>query len=204
MPAEVSGKVRGIMEKTALIIHGTEGNPEGNWFPWLKVELERKGWKVGVPEFPTPKGQSLENWLAAFDSAKEDLGLTSVLIGHSLGAAFALRLIQKRSLMPAGTFLASGFLRPIGNAHYDGLNATFLAEGFDWEIMRNRAGRVFCYSGDNDPYVPLELGIELAENIGTTPAVIRGGGHLNAEFGYKKFEALLGDVLSLERWNGKK
>ena len=37
-----------------FIIHGTEGYPEENWFPWLKKELEQKGHIVFVPQFPTP------------------------------------------------------------------------------------------------------------------------------------------------------
>ena len=42
-------------EKTNIfILHGTEGHPGENWFPWLKQELEQKGYNVIVPQFPTP------------------------------------------------------------------------------------------------------------------------------------------------------
>ena len=40
--------------KTAIIIHGTEGYPEENWFPWLKSELEIIGYQTFVPQFPSP------------------------------------------------------------------------------------------------------------------------------------------------------
>lgn len=191
------------LAKTALIIHGTGGSPEGNWFPWLKLELEKEGWKVLVPRFPTPEGQSIGGWLDAFDRAALAAESIAVLIGHSMGAAFALRLMEKRNIQPQGTFLAAGFLGEIGNAYYDRLNASFLADPFDWGIIKARAGRVFCYSGDNDPYVPLKLGLELAVVLGTEPMIIKDGGHLNAEFGFTKFETLLRDVLSLERMDGK-
>jgi hypothetical protein len=35
--------------KTAIIIHGTGGSPDENWFPWMKTQLEEQGYRVFVP-----------------------------------------------------------------------------------------------------------------------------------------------------------
>ena len=53
--------------KNIFIIHGAYGNPEENWIPWLKTELERLGCNVSAPRFPTPENQSLENWTKIFN-----------------------------------------------------------------------------------------------------------------------------------------
>lgn len=49
-----------------FLLHGSYGSPEGNWFPWLKKELEKLDCTVLIPKFPTPENQSLETWLAVF------------------------------------------------------------------------------------------------------------------------------------------
>jgi len=36
-----------------FIIHGAYGNPDENWIPWLKTELEKLGNRVFVPKFPS-------------------------------------------------------------------------------------------------------------------------------------------------------
>ena len=51
---------------TIFLIHGAYGNPNENWFPWLKKQLENKRNKVIIPTFPTPEGQTLENWNKIF------------------------------------------------------------------------------------------------------------------------------------------
>ena len=51
------------MKKNYLILHGSFGSNEGNWFPWLKEYLEQKGKEVSVPQMPVGVGnQNFENW----------------------------------------------------------------------------------------------------------------------------------------------
>ena len=78
-----------------IIIHGVYGNPEENWFPWLKKELEQNGSEVLVPKFPTPIGQSPESWLRIFSEFENKIDGNTVLIGHSLGAVFILRYLEQ-------------------------------------------------------------------------------------------------------------
>ena len=42
-----------------VILHGTEGSPDVNWFPWLSAELERLGQKTIIPVLPTPDGENV-------------------------------------------------------------------------------------------------------------------------------------------------
>ena len=48
--------------KNAIVIHGTEGYPEENWFPWLKKELEQKDYIVSVPQISVTTSCSSKNF----------------------------------------------------------------------------------------------------------------------------------------------
>ena len=89
------------------------GSPSGNWFPWLAGELRSLGHEVVVPEYPTPNNQSLESWLEVFDQdfGLENLNEDSILIGHSLGATFILKLLERAKQPIAACYLVAGFTR---------------------------------------------------------------------------------------------
>src|SRR3989338_1065148 len=94
--------------KNALIIHGTEGYPEENWFPWLKVQLEEAGYQVWVPQFPTPENQTPEKWFEVLKSYEKNFNKDTILVGHSLGGAFLLRILEKISVrIRAAVFVAA-------------------------------------------------------------------------------------------------
>jgi uncharacterized protein len=183
-----------------FIIHGTEGSPEVNWFPWLKQELENLGHTVFVPKFPTPEGHSLENWMQEFnDFYFSKVDEDSIIVGHSLGPAFILSLLEKLDLPKPikASFLVAGFISPIGNEHFDNLNKSFIDKEFNWDKIKQNCEKFYVINSKDDPYVPIERGEELAENLGTGLIVLENAGHINAEAGYTKFDKLL-DMLKDE------
>lgn len=180
-----------------VVLHGAHGGPDTNWFPWLHAELEARGFEVIRPCLPTPQGQSLTNWLDAYDRAAGPLSATTALVGHSLGAAFALRLVERATEQVAGLFLAAGFVGALGLPDYDPINASFFATPFDWAGIRERRGRLCrCWAGDDDPYVPLARSRDVADHLGVELEIVRGGGHLNAETGFTTFPQLRDALLS--------
>lgn len=180
-----------------IIVHGTGGSPDGNWFPWLAAELAKRSVDVLVPRMPTPEGQSLESWMKAFEEQVGTLDRSSTVIGHSVGAVFLLRLLERLSTPIASSVFVAGFTGVLGAPQFDTLNASFVAEPYRWDEIRQNAGRVLCFSGANDPYVPLEQGLEIAENMRVDARIIENGGHLNAQFGYTTFPLLLEELIGL-------
>lgn len=84
------------MVKNALILHGAGNNSKGNWFPWLKKQLEAKGYKVWSPELPNADIPIQKDWLGTIFSNKEwGFNKDSIIIGHSAGATLILRILER-------------------------------------------------------------------------------------------------------------
>lgn len=169
-----------------LIIHGTGGSPEGNWFPWLKAELEKIGHKVICPQFPTPENHSYETWKYKFLEIRNQLQEPLTIIGHSLGAIFCLRLLEENLVKAESCTLVCPFNKSLGIEYYDSLNTSFIKEDLNYEKICLNCSKFHVFAGDDDPYVPLLLSEEIANRLGTTLTVVPNGGHLNEEFGFTK------------------
>ncbi len=176
--------------RNAILIHGAYGNPDENWFPWLGKELEGEGYEVTVPVFPTPVGQDIDAWRKVFSEYEHMLDPETILIGHSLGSAFVLDILERTTRPVRAAYLVAGFLGPLGNRKFDALNHSFVERSFDWEAISRNAGQIFVIASDNDPYVPEDEGYEIASRLETEPIVIEGAGHFNTQSGYETFDIL--------------
>jgi predicted alpha/beta hydrolase family esterase len=174
-----------------IILHGTGGSPQGNWFPWLKNKLEALGHRVFVPRFPTPANQSVESWCEVLRKEAPIFGADTILIGHSCGAAYILSILNVLEQPVAKSILVSGFIDKLGNEFYDNLNKDFIEQDFDWEKIKYNMGDAVLFHGDNDPYVPMAAAEHLSKKLDVPLTIISNGGHLNAEFGYTEFPQLL-------------
>jgi predicted alpha/beta hydrolase family esterase len=88
-------------------------------------------------------------------------------------------------------------LGKLGLEQFDVINESFVCREFNWEQIRRNAGKVYVYNSDNDPYVPLSKGKELAEKLGVKLIIIKNAGHINASAGYTTFPRLLEDIRTL-------
>lgn len=173
-----------------FLIHGTGGSPGEAWFPWLKKELERLGHTVYAPDFPTPEGQQLENWLSVFKPFEVFIDQDTVFVARSLGPAFVLRILERINIEVKAAFLVAGFCSDIGLEEFRPLIGSFIDEPFDWPKIRKSCSRFFLYNSDNDRYVPMENGRELAANLHAQMAVIEGADH----FAFRRFPRILADI----------
>jgi predicted alpha/beta hydrolase family esterase len=183
-------------KKHFVIIHGAYGAPKENWFPWLSEKLKAEGHNVSVPALPTPDGQNLSNWLNEFKRQIGELQEDMILVGHSLAPGFILNLLERSTTRVSAIFFVSGFLGKLGLKDFDPINETFVCCQFDWEKIKNNTGGIFVYNSDDDPYVPLEKGKELSQNLGVELNIIHNAGHINADAGYKKIPFLLKSINS--------
>lgn len=180
--------------KNAIIIHGTEGYPEENWFPWLKKELEQLGYKVSVPQFPSPPivPAKISEWFGVLNNY--EINEDTILIGHSLGGLFTLRILEKLSHPIKAAFLVG---TPIGIKpikFYD-RDAKFSGFNFDWDKIKKNAEHFVVFHSDDDPYVDLANGEELAKKLGIILHFVPNSGHFNAKAGYIQFPDLLNEII---------
>jgi len=181
-----------------FIFHGTEGYPEENWFPWLKKELGAKGGQIFVPQFPTPPvvPAKIAEWFDVLKDYEQYLNEETILIGHSLGGVFALRILEKLKHPVKAVFLTGTPIgvRPILNYERDN---SFSGFSFNWPIIKANAKYFAVFQSDNDPFVSLGNGQALAYNLGVELSFIPNAGHFNKKAGCLKFEELLDKVINI-------
>jgi len=168
-----------------FFIHGSYGNPDENWFPWLRDRILDRGgsdWKIITPSFPTPQNQSLASWRKVFVKYETKITKDDIFIGHSLGPAFILDVLQRIDISVKAVFLIAPFVSSLEN------------QTFEWERIRKHCRKFKVYYSDNDPYVAQERSREVAEKLGVKPILVENAGHFNTAAGYTKFELLRKEI----------
>lgn len=178
--------------KTAIILHGTLGSPDGNWFQWLKKELEERGLTVWLPQLPQAEQPSLRKWQRFVkEQCPFPINEETLIVGHSSGSILALVLAESN-------MEKIGAIVDVSVFHDNSLqwqpNDQLFDVQFDWTAIRDGVNELLFIHSDNDPYVPLNQAQFVSTNTGAEMIVVPGEGHFNLEQSdkYKQFPKLLG------------
>ncbi len=183
------------MKNYVFIFHGTEGYPEENWFPWMKEKLEAKGCEVIIPQFPTLPivPAKISEWFEVLKKHEKYINEDTIIIGHSLGGVFALRVLEKlkhpiRAVFLTGTPIG---IKPLFNYDRD---SSFTGFNFNWAKIKNNAKYFEVFHSNDDPFVSLGNGKQLAKELGVKLTFIPNAGHFNKKAGYLSFPDLLNKI----------
>src|SRR5690349_15163034 len=101
------------MTKRAFIIHGYLSYPEEAWLPWMKRELEARGYRTALPAMPKPNAPVIDQWLAFITGLVGAPDRDTILVGHSMGCQAVIRYLETigragqavgKTLLVAGSF----------------------------------------------------------------------------------------------------
>lgn len=181
------------MEKNALILHGTAGNSQENWFPWLKEKLTKRGYQVWVPDLPKadfPDSRRYNKFILANSSWQ--FNQHSIIVGHSSGAVSILNLLQQ--LPPDKTVGACYYVGIFkDNLNWSNLDGLFY-QPLDFSKIKSQSRLHYFIHSDNDPYCPLKHAEYLHQRIGGDLIVLPKQKHFSTSTRgakYHKFPYLL-------------
>lgn len=178
--------------KKAVILHGTDGAPEHNWFPWLKTKLEENGYEVFVPLLPnnhTPNRIVYNNFLIESEWDFTD----NLVVGHSSGAVSTLNLLEDDRFPRIKTAVLVGVWADTEGTDLsvEQFKDLFSVKGFDFEIISKKVNEIIYIHGDDDPYCPLDQAKWLAAQTNSDIKIIPGGKHLSERWGWRELPQLV-------------
>lgn len=178
--------------KNYIILHGSFGSKTGNWFPWLKEQLELKKMEVTVPQMPVGVGiQNYNSWSDEF--SKLDINENTTIIAHSIAPVFVCKYLINNKVKVKKLIFVCGFNNYLGiDKDFDSVNESMYTDNL--EEIKEYCKDIVCYYSDNDPYVKYEVEKDFADTIANKQYIINNGGHLNKESGYTEFKELLQEL----------
>src|SRR3989344_6946533 len=101
------------MKKRVIITHGWGGHPKGDWFPWLKKELEAKSFEVHIPRLPNAENPRIEKWVPKLAQVVGVADEETYFVGHSMGCQAIARYLESlpEGVKIGGAVFVAGFFK---------------------------------------------------------------------------------------------
>ena len=164
--AEIDFEIRAGAKPNFVLLHGYKGSPTGVFLPWLKRELESRGYRVSVPQLPNTENPTVLEQVA-YVLKNIPFNESTVLLGHSLGAPVAIKVVEGLSKPIRKLVLAAGFVTPKFKDKSRPFEYTFDWK-FDFEKVKRNVREVVLLRAQNDSAVAAERVEEVHKKLGGT------------------------------------
>lgn len=167
-----------MKKRKAIILHGWNGKPESNWFPWLKRELEKKNYAAYLPQIPTMETDMPDmNKQLEFISKLTDINRDTIIFGHSLGCLLAMRLAEKYQYQKM--FIVAGW-------DFDDLtegHKLFWPNKINHAQIKRHVKEIYVIHSNNDPYITACQAEDMSKRFGAKFILVKNAGHFSEKCG---------------------
>lgn len=191
--------------KRVFIIHGWDGYPEEGWFPWLKRELEKKGFEVFVPQLPDADSPRIEKWVPALAKVVNEPDRNTFFVGHSMGCQTIVRYLETlpEDARVSGVVFVAGFFKRLTGLEpgpdIEEVVEHWLSRPVDLLEVKKRLVQSVAVFSDDDPYVPLDNQEDFKSKLGSKIIVEHNKGHFNARAGVIELPVVLDELLKMAK-----
>lgn len=190
--------------KRVIIVHGWEGTPDEGWFPWLKKELESKGFDVLVPQLPDTMNPHIDTWVPALATAVGEVDADTYFVGHSMGCQTIARFLATlpEGVQAGGAVFVAGFFQHITGLTEEAdlvMDAEWHDTPLDLDVVRKHMRGSVAIFSDDDPYVALSNVEDFKDTLGSEIVVLPKHRHFSGSSGYLELPIVLEKVLELSR-----
>ncbi len=193
------------MNKRVFIVHGWGGNPQENWFPWLKKELEAKGFEVFVPQLPDPENPKIYNWVPKLAETVGKAHEQTYFVGHSMGCQTIARYLEslQDGVRVGGAVFVAGFFKRLTGLEDDTdvqkIDKHWLNTPLDMQKVKSHLIKSVAIFSDNDPWVPLDNQDDFRDKLGSKIIIEHEKGHFNTAAGVTELPPVLNAVLEIAK-----
>lgn len=161
------------MQKRAIIVHGWEGHPGNAWFPWLKKELETKGFRVIIPQLPDTENPRIKKWVPKLAEVTGIPDENTYFVGHSMGNQTIARYLESlpEGIKVGGAVFVAGFFKHITNTDNTPAETEtrkhWLEAPSDLNKVKSHLPKSVAIFSDDDPFVPLDNQDDFRNKLGS-------------------------------------
>ena len=189
--------------KRVFIIHGWDGYPEESWFPWLKKELEERGFNVFVPQLPEADLPKIDKWVLELSKSVGVPDGETYFVGHSIGCQTIVRYLESLSaeVKVGGVIFVAGFFKRLTNLEDDEDVRKTAKQWLETPIDFSKVGMHVLKSvavfSDNDQFVPLDNQDDFKNKLGSKIIIEHDKGHFNTKAGVIELPVVLEELLKM-------
>jgi predicted alpha/beta hydrolase family esterase len=191
------------MRKKIFIIHGWDYTPDMHWYPWLKTELEKKGYEVVAPNMPNTSIPMIKEWVNFLGKVVGKIDKNTFFVGHSIGSQTIMRFLEKqpsKNKIGGCVFVAGWFnLTNLEDKEIESIAKPWIETKINTEKVMEVANKIIVLLSENDPFNCLIENVEKFKEINAKVIIEKNKGHYTSDDGINILSSALNAVLKISQ-----